>query len=154
MQPKQILAAAASLLLAACAYAQSPAQSLRNADAQWEKAFAARDLDKSVAACADDASVLPSNAPIATGHDAIRQLFSGFFAMPSLQMEWQATKAEVAKSGELGYTTGAYKMTFKDAAGKPGEDHGKYVTIWKKQKDGTWKVAYDIFNSDVPPPTS
>jgi len=42
-------------------------------------------------------------------------------------------------------------MSFKDPSGKTIEDHGKYVTIWKKQS-GKWKVAYDIFNTDLATP--
>jgi ketosteroid isomerase-like protein len=38
----------------------------------------------------------------------------------------------------------------KDAHGQPVNDHGKLVEIWKKQADGKWKVAVDIFNSDLP----
>ena len=37
-----------------------------------------------------------------------------------------------------------------DASGKPMKDHGKYVEIFKKQADGTWKVVADIWNSDLP----
>jgi ketosteroid isomerase-like protein len=56
----------------------------------------------------------------------------------------------VAKSGELGYTSGTYQMTFNDPSGKPISDTGKYVTVWKKQSDGGWKVLLDSFNSDLP----
>ena len=47
---------------------------------------------------------------------------------------------------------GAYEMSFNDPAGKPVSDKGKYVTIWVKQQDGKWKVAVDMFNSDLPAP--
>jgi ketosteroid isomerase-like protein len=50
----------------------------------------------------------------------------------------------------MAYSTGAYQMSFKDAAGKLVPDRGKYVTVWKKQTGGSWKVALDIFNSDLP----
>lgn len=45
-------------------------------------------------------------------------------------------------------------MSFKDASGKVIEDRGKYVTIWERQKDGTWKVAVDICNSDLATPSA
>jgi ketosteroid isomerase-like protein len=46
--------------------------------------------------------------------------------------------------------TGARPMKFTDPSGKAASDHGKYVTVWKKQSDGTWKVLLDVFNTDVP----
>ena len=123
---------------------------VRNADQQWMKVFAAKELEKSVSFLASDGSVLAPNAPIATGREAVRQLFTGFFALPDLSIEWRPAKVEVALSGEMGYSTGTYEMSFKDAGGKVVPDHGKYVTVWKKQTDGSWKVMLDIFNSDLP----
>lgn len=122
---------------------------VRQADQDWLRVFAAKDLEKSVAFMTDDGSMLSPNNPIATGHEAVSKVFAGFFQIPDLKISWTPAKVEVARSGELAYTTGAYQMTFKDPTGKTAEDHGKYVTIWKKQK-GQWKVAYDIFNSDLP----
>jgi ketosteroid isomerase-like protein len=132
----------------------APEDAIRAADQQWMKVFADKDLEKSVVFCAADGSVLAPNAPIAVGRDAIGKLFSGFFALPGLKIGWHPDKAQVAKSGELGYTSGVYQMTFNDPSGKPVSDTGKYVTIWKKQSDGSWKVLFDIFNSDLPPPAN
>jgi uncharacterized protein (TIGR02246 family) len=128
----------------------TPEDAVRAADQQWLRVFAAKDLEKSVAFCTDDGSVLAPNAPIATGRDAIGKLFSGFFALPGFNISWQPAKAQVAKSGELGYTSGTYQMAFNDPAGKPVSDKGKYVTVWQKQSDGRWKVVLDVFNSDLP----
>jgi ketosteroid isomerase-like protein len=43
-------------------------------------------------------------------------------------------------------------MTVNDASGKPVNDHGKYVVVWEKQRDGNWKCGTDIWNSDLPAP--
>lgn len=128
---------------------KNPEDAVRKADQDWLRVFAAKDLAKSVGFVIAGGSVLAPNAPIATGHEAISKSFAGFFALPDLKIEWHPAKVEVSKSGELGYSTGFYRMTFKDPAGKTVEDHEKYVTVWKKQR-GSWKVAYDIFNSDLP----
>ncbi len=114
------------------------------------KVFSAKNLQDSVAFCEDGGSVLSPNAPIATGKRAIEELFSNFFALPNFNITWHADRAEVARSGELGYTSGSYQTTFSDPAGKTVSDKGKYVTVWKKQGDGHWKVVLDIFNSDAP----
>lgn len=128
------------------------AATLRAADAQWQRAFSANDLKRSVDFCAADGSVMAPNAPIATGKPAITQLFSTFFSWPDFKISWNATDVEVARSGELGYTTGLYELSFKDPSGKVINDNGKYVTVWKKQADGSWKVLRDIFNSNLPMP--
>jgi ketosteroid isomerase-like protein len=56
----------------------------------------------------------------------------------------------VAQSADIAYSYGTYKLNFSGPAGNPTEDRGKYLEIWKKQKDGTWKCAVDTWNSDLP----
>jgi ketosteroid isomerase-like protein len=129
----------------------SGAEELRAADQQWMSAFSAKNLDKSVAFVAPAASVLPPNAPIAIGPEAIRKSFAGFFALRDLQITWTPTTAEASHSGDLGYTQGTYQMSFTAAEGRKVSDRGKYVTVWKRQPDKSWKVVADIFNSDLPP---
>jgi ketosteroid isomerase-like protein len=131
---------------------KNPADAVRAADEEWMKVFAAKDLDKSVAFCEGNGAVLPPNAPIAQGRQAIAKSLAGFFAFPNLKITWHADQADVARSGELGYTRGTYQMSFTDAGGKTIPDNGKYVTVWRKQADGSWKVVLDIFNTDLPGP--
>jgi ketosteroid isomerase-like protein len=118
------------------------------ADAAWLNVYQAKDLDKSVAFCDEQGSMLAPNAPIAVGKDAIAKLIAEDFAHDNI--EWHANKVGVSRSGDLGYTSGATGMTFKDASGKTVVYKGKYLTVWKKQADGSWKVLYDMFNSDMP----
>jgi ketosteroid isomerase-like protein len=118
------------------------------ADAAWLKVYQAKDLDKSVAFCDEQGSMLAPNAPIAVGKDAIAKLIAEDFAHDNI--EWHANKVGVSRSADLGYTSGATGMTFKDASGKTVVYKGKYLTVWKKQTDGSWKVLYDMFNSDMP----
>ena len=130
------------------------AQALRETDVAWSKIGAAKDLDRMMSFFTDDASELPPNAPVATGKAAIRTLWSQLFATPGFALSWQPTKAEVSRGGDLGYTIGTYELSMTDTTGKPVTDRGKYVTVWKKQKDGTWKVVADMFNSNLPAPAA
>jgi ketosteroid isomerase-like protein len=141
---------ASGALAAAQTKPTGPVAAIRAADQEWNRVFGAKDLEKSVAACSDSASVLAPNAPRATGREAIRRLFEGFFALPELEIAWTPSDVQVAKSGDLGFSTGAYRMRFQDSSGKTVEDHGKYVTVWEKDPDGTWRVLVDAFNSDLP----
>jgi ketosteroid isomerase-like protein len=159
MSRAPLLAAGLAISLAACQRAPadqsaSAAEAVRAADIAWEKAFSGRDTSAAVAVVEPNGSVLPPNAPIATGPQAIRALFAGFYAMPGMSIHWQPTKVEAARSGDLAYSAGTYELTFNDPKGKPVTDHGKYATVWRKQADGSWKVVVDVFNSDLPLPGS
>jgi ketosteroid isomerase-like protein len=129
-------------------------QAIRERDIAWSKVGAAKDLEGVLAFFTDDASELPPNAPIATGKEARRKVWSEYFATPGFAFNWQPTKVEASRGGDLGYSMGTYELTMHDPTGKPVIDRGKYVTVWKKQADGTWKVVADIFNSDLPVPAA
>jgi ketosteroid isomerase-like protein len=125
---------------------------VRETDMAWAKAAGAKDLERVLAFFADGASELAPNTPIATGRDALRKVWAGYFATPGFSIGWQPTKVEVSRGADLGYSLGTYTLTAPDPSGKPVTDRGKYVTIWKKQADGSWKVIADVFNSDLPAP--
>jgi ketosteroid isomerase-like protein len=120
-------------------------QALREADDQWSKAAGAHDLDKTVSFYSNDATVLAPNAPTVTTKDGIRDMWKQLLG-DMTNMSWKATRVEVAKSGELGYITGTYEMNQKDGT----NERGKYLEVWKKQADGSWKCAADMFSSDLP----
>jgi uncharacterized protein (TIGR02246 family) len=125
-------------------------QALRDLDAQWSAAAAAKDVDKTVSFYSDDAIVMPPNAPSATKKEAIRKVWQDLLASPGLGISWKTTKVEVAKSGDLACVSGTYEVTMNDPSAKPANDHGKYVEVWEKQADGKWKCGTDIWNSDLP----
>jgi len=153
-----LIVPAIALLLGACTPAApadesaAAADAIRAADVAWEKAVSSKDTTGAVAAMEPTGSVLGANAPIATGPQAVRAVFLGFWALPGISIHWTATKTEAARSGELGYSMGTYQLSYTDPKGKPVNDHGKYATVWRKQADGSWKVVADIFNSDLPAP--
>jgi len=120
------------------------------ADAAWMNAYAAKDVGKSVAFYDEHGSMLAPNAPIATGKDALTKAIASAFAIPGYALVWHLRKLGIARSGELGYTSGSYDFSCQDASGKTISDKGKYLTVWKKQADGSWKVLFDMFNSDLP----
>jgi len=127
-------------------------RAVREADAAWSKAVAAKDVEGYLSFFADDALVLPPNAPMLTGKESIRKGLSEMMATPGFAMSWQPTKAEASRGGDLAYTVGTYQFTLNDAKGKPVTDRGKYMTVWKKQSNGNWKAVADMANSDLPAP--
>lgn len=123
---------------------------LRSLDAEWSKAAGAKDLEKTASYYTDDAVILPPNMPAIQGKQQARAMWQGMFSVPGFGGGWKATKVEVARSGDLGYVTGTYELSETDASGKPMVDKGKYLEIWKKQADGSWKCVADMFNTDLP----
>jgi uncharacterized protein (TIGR02246 family) len=144
--------------LAGCATAppdthDADIQALRDTEAAWVKDAATKDVDKFVAHYTDDASVLLPNAPIITGKDAIRNALKPIMADPNFVLQFSSTKQDVGKGGDLGYTVGSYTMTLTNPKdNKPITDKGKYITIFRKQTDGSWKAVSDMLNSDMPAP--
>ncbi len=91
---------------------------------------------------APDAMMLPrSSQGIIEGYDRAVAMF-GDDGDPGYQLLWQPQFGEVASSGDMGWTWGQYQVVVD------GEnvDTGKYVNIWKKQADDSWKVRVDIGN--------
>jgi len=124
-------------------------KAIRDADEAWSNAAATKDVDKTVAFYSDDAVVMPPNAERATTKEAIRKIWKDL--LTDAKVSWKATKVEVAKSADIAFINGTYEVTMNDVVtGKPVNDHGKYLEVWEKQTDGTWKCGADIWNSDIP----
>jgi uncharacterized protein (TIGR02246 family) len=121
---------------------------IRAASAAWSQSATAKDLDKAVSFYADDALILPEKAPAVRGNENIRKNWAPLLALPGPGLSWQTSALEVARSGELAYETGTYNFVTTDKAGKSTDYKGKYLVIWKKQSDGSWKVAVDTDNPD------
>jgi ketosteroid isomerase-like protein len=96
---------------------------------------------------ADDAVELPNGAVILQGKEAIGKTM-GFLDNKDNRLTWTPVGADISASGDLGYTYGTYEFHSKDKDGKSVVSRGKYTSIWKKQKDGTWKVVLDMGNAD------
>ena len=125
---------------------------LRDLDAQWAKAAAAKDLEQTIGYYSADAIVLPPNASSAATKDAVRNVWKDMLATSGLVISWEPAKVQLAKSGDMGWVSGTYELTMNDASGKPINDRGKYLEVWEKQADGNWKCRADMWNSDLAAP--
>jgi uncharacterized protein (TIGR02246 family) len=128
-------------------------KAVQDNEAQWNLDWAAKDQDKIVAHYADDAILMVPGTPSTSGREAIRTALKPMVSDPALSLKFHATTVEVAKSGDVAYTQGSYTLTVTDPQTKQiVNDHGSYVTTYRKQPDGTWKAVADIATSEVPPP--
>ncbi|MGH9498560.1 MAG: YybH family protein [Terriglobales bacterium] len=136
------------LVSLAAAKGSSDEDAIRKLDADWSAAAQSKDVEKTIAAYAEDAVFLPSGAPIATGKAQIRDAWSHLLALPGVDLKFSPTKIEVAKSRDMAYDVGVYQLKVNDPQGNPTIQIGKYVVVWKKQGDKSWKAVADIFNPD------
>jgi uncharacterized protein (TIGR02246 family) len=130
-------------------------KAIKDLEAVWVQAFATKDPDKVAAVYSDDASVFITDAPLITGTAAIKSALKPMLADKNFSITFASDKVDVAKSGELGYSQGSYNQTSTNPKTKKAvSEKGKYVTVFKKQSDGSWKAVADIFNADAPAATA
>ena len=100
----------------------------------------------------DDAISMPSYQPIHDGIAAIRKANDEMAKTGVKYNSFVPVTLKVIANGNLITEIGTYKISMSmPSMDKPIDDHGKYLTIWEKQKDGSLKVKVEIWNSDVNP---
>ena len=145
------------LMAAACAPATVPGfteADLAEIQATTEQALAiansSRDWGQYVNVYyAPNAIVMPSNQEVVRGRDAIAAFFENYPPFTDLQF----TSVEVDGGEDIAYVYGTYSLMLTlPGEEQPVPDRGKYIEIWRRQEDGSWKIELDIFNSDLPLP--
>jgi ketosteroid isomerase-like protein len=112
------------------------------------KMMNAKDWKGDLALYTEDAIELPPNQAAVQGKAAIQACKEAFPPFSNFQEQ----SLEIEGQGDLAYDRGTYSMTVTPPGAAPIEDRGKYLTILRKQADGSWKVARFMFNSDRPLP--
>lgn len=97
---------------------------------------------------ATEATLMPSAAATVRGIDAIREFWrdTPSNGLVSLTLETQAVDA----SDDLAYEMGRFNRTLRPRHGAPFQEHGKYVVVYRRAEDGSWRAVAEIFNSDAP----
>jgi ketosteroid isomerase-like protein len=126
--------------------------SLRAADSALEAAVESKDAERAADLYLADATLLPIAEPAVVGRQAIRQEWAKTFGIPGFQNRARTIRLEVAAGGDLGFTQGTYESVMTGADGRPAVERGKWVTVWRRDADGRWRVVTDISNADAPPP--
>lgn len=116
---------------------------IRATDVAWAKAVALKDADQTTAFYAENGTLLAPGAPIASGKDAVRKTWAALMGSPGFALSFAPTKIEISKSGDYAYEIGDYQLTLNGKAGKPQTTKQKYVVVWGKQGDGSWKALVD-----------
>jgi len=121
------------------------------ADRAFDAATAEKKIDGFSSFLADNVSTLRADQPVLRGKAAMQQEWKALLENKFISLRWQPISAEISKSGDLGYTVGSYTMTRTDEKGSATVGTGKYLTVWRLQKDGLWKVEFDTGVPDTPP---
>jgi ketosteroid isomerase-like protein len=129
--------------------ADATTAALLQVDRDFAKTGVAKSIDGFMNFIAEDVRFYSAGV-MRTGKLAFRDGWAKGFADPNWSITWAPLYAEARGSADLGYTTGSFEIHDKSSDGTPVVRKGSYVTIWRKQPDGTWKVALDI-GSFVPP---
>ena len=118
---------------------------IRASSDRFMQLLIAQDFDSLVRLYTEDAVVMPPHHPAVHGRTAIRSWFPSFPRVSRFSL----TIDESDGRADLAYVRGSYSMTLHpEGAPRPVEDAGKYIEIRKRQADGSWPIAADIFNSD------
>jgi len=116
---------------------------LQDADRAFDRATAERRADGWVEFFADDGAMIGPGGTV-SGKAAIREAMGRAMQDTSFTLRWRPTRSDVGASGDLGYTAGRYESHRRDGRGDAVRRTGTYVTVWRKQADGSWRVALDI----------
>ncbi len=98
---------------------------------------------------AEDAMTMPAGSSPVFGRESI---YEGMKPdQDKYVLSWEPQDGKAAQSGDFGYTWGKYTITTKGKDGEPVKSHGKYLNVWIKQADGSWKVLVDMGNKSPSP---
>ena len=122
---------------------QAAADQIVKSDAAFALSVAQKDRTKFLSFIAEVTTFNGGTANELRGRDAVMKAWADFFAPDGPTLTWTPTRGEVIGAGDVGYTTGRSVFRQKDASGKVAERRGQYLTVWRKQSDGSWKVVFD-----------
>ena len=116
---------------------------IREASASYQRHAIANDWDAWIGLIADDAVYLPPNEPAVSGRAAVRDWVDAFPHVDQLSL----TIDDIIGEGALAVVRGSFSLSVTDDAGVSADDEGKYIEVWRRQADGSWKMVRDIWNS-------
>jgi uncharacterized protein (TIGR02246 family) len=132
-------------LLVACQKAADPVAAIRADQAKWQEDIKHRDARACAAHYAPDGVLYDAGLPPVSGQTALEAMMAGAFRDPNLKMLQTVEKIDVSADGTMGYVKGRYSETFTaPKTDAPMTESGYFVTIYRKQADGSWKVVQDV----------
>jgi ketosteroid isomerase-like protein len=144
------LFAASAILAQGCARPATEADLVRR-EAEFAAAVAADDVERFGSFLADEALFIAPGGAIARGREDVTRAWGELLNDPALQLTWEPAEAFLSPDGELGYTHGEWRQVRDGDAGTELVGTGRYVTIWRRERDGVWRVVLDAGTADATP---
>lgn len=119
-------------------------EALEAIESEAQNALLAGDAESLVGLYRDDAVLMPPGAPAVEGRDALLEFAASFPPVEKIRLRTQATEGE----GDLAYVWGTYEMTVDLGDEPPAEETGTYLTVFRREADGEWKIVADTWNSN------
>jgi uncharacterized protein (TIGR02246 family) len=120
-------------------------------DAAWAAAASAgSDVELILSFWTEDAVVLAPGMPATVGKAALREYVKGSLQIPGFQINWTSTDVTFSPDKNLAYMFSQNAVTMNGLDGKPATTKGRAVTIWRREADGEWRCAVDIWNAEPP----
>ncbi len=126
-------------------------ETLRQAELDFAKAFANRNVARFAEFVADDAR-FTSAGKLREGKAAILEQWTRMMQDPNLTLTWSPDIAEVSQAGDLGFTSGPYEISLKRPDGTRAQERGRFASVWRRQPNGAYQVIFDIGSPEEPPP--
>ena len=123
--------------------------SLMAVDRAFAKDTEAEGLDGWLAYFSDDSVIFPAGAPIIRGITEIRKHYAETGFSPA-NLRWEPVDAEASAAGDFGVTWGTWSFESPGPDGETRVATGKYLSVWRRNADGGWKLVADIGNPDSP----
>lgn len=118
-------------------------------DAEWAAAASAgKDIERILSYWTDDAIVMPAGFPSVVGKEALRHYVLGSLQIPGFRITWTSSDVTFSPDGNLAYMFSRNAVTMNGPDGAPITHEGRAVTIWRRDSDGEWRCAVDIWNAD------
>jgi uncharacterized protein (TIGR02246 family) len=123
-------------------------QSIEEANVKLGDAVRAGDAAALAGLYTEDAKLLPPNSEMIQGREGVEAFWAGGIQMGIKDVV--LTTVDIMGMGDMVCEIGKATVTLQPEEGEAMEDIGKYVVIWKKTADGTWKLHVDIWNTNLP----
>lgn len=123
-------------------------QSIEEANVKFGDAVRAGDAAALAGLYTEDAKLLPPNSEMIQGREGVEAFWAGGIQMGIKDVV--LTTMDIMGMGDMVCEIGKANVILQPEEGEAMEDIGKYVVIWKKTADGTWKLHVDIWNTNLP----
>ena len=141
-----LIAMAIILPIQASAVDSTEEQEIEMTYIEWLKATNAKDIEQWSMFLASNPFFLPPGSPPLRTKEAVLDYYRASFADPNFSLDCRQQSADIADSGGMAWAEGVCHATFSDADGRKASGDSRWLKVWIKQSDGSWKCRVNTWN--------